>query len=438
MDQLLIARSQMAFSLGFHIIFAVIGIGMPVLMVIAEVLHIKTKNPIYLELARRWAKGVAIMFAVGAVSGTVLSFELGLLWPKFMEHAGPIIGMPFSLEGFAFFLEAIFLGIYLYGWQYVPKAIHLFSGIMVAVSGAFSGIFVVCANAWMNTPAGFDYVDGKFTNIDPFKAMFNPSWFTQTFHMTIAAYITVGFGVAGLHAFLLLKNTNREFHKKAFLIAFYMAAVATPIQFIAGDLSAKHVAKTQPAKFAALEGHWETESEAPFVLFGFPDEEKEVTNYAIHIPYVLSFLAHNDISKPVIGLKDIPKENRPPVAVVHWAFQIMIACAMFMMLTTLWGVYLRMRKRDLSANKLLLKLNIISAPLGFIALEAGWVTTEVGRQPFIIGGIMRTKDAVTHVPYLGVTFTLFMLIYAVLILAVIYLMSHQVFLSMGGDDDTNS
>lgn len=434
MDHLLIARSQMAFSLGFHIIFAVIGMGMPVIMVVAEAFYLKTKQPIYLELAQRWSKGVAIMFAVGAVSGTVLSFELGLLWPEFMALAGPIIGMPFSLEGFAFFLEAIFLGIYLYGWKYVPPKIHLFSGVMVAVSGAFSGIFVVCANAWMNTPAGFEIIDGKIANVDPFKAMFNPSWFAQTFHMTVAAYITIGFAVAGLHAFLLLKNRNREFHKKAFLIAFYTAAVFTPLQFVAGDIAAKHVADTQPAKFAAMEGHWETETHAAFNLLGFPDEEDEVTRYAIRIPSVLSFLAQGDFAASVTGLKDIKKEHRPPVAVVHWAFQIMIASAMFMSLVTVIGIYWRIRKRDLSTNRLLLWLSVACSPIGFVAIEAGWVVTEVGRQPFIIQGFMLTKDAVTNVPYLSVTFTMFMLIYAVLFLAVIYLMRHQVFLSMGGDD----
>ncbi len=425
----------MAFSLGFHIIFAVIGIGMPVIMIVAEALYIKTQQPVYLELARRWAKGVAIMFAVGAVSGTVLSFELGLLWPDFMALAGPVIGMPFSMEGFAFFLEAIFLGIYLYGFKYIPRAVHFFSGVMVAVSGAFSGIFVVCANAWMNTPAGFDIINGKAANIDPFKAMFNPSWFTQTFHMTVAAYVTVGFSVAGMHAFLLLKNNKSDFHKKAFTIAFVVAALFTPLQFLSGDLSAKHVAEYQPAKFAAMEGHWQTESHAPFNLLGFPDEEAEKTNYAIEIPYLLSFLAHNDITKPVIGLKDIPKQDRPPVSVVHWSFQVMIGCGLLMLLATLWGVYLKLRKRDLANDKWLLWLCVICAPLGYVAIEAGWMVTEVGRQPFIIAGFMRTEDAVTSVPYLSVTFVLFTLIYAVLFVAVIYLMRHQVFLSMGGDDD---
>ncbi len=434
MEHLFIARSQMAFSLGFHIIFAVIGIGMPVLMVIAEALYIKTGQIDYLNLAKRWAKGVAIMFAVGAVSGTVLSFELGLLWPDFMALAGPVIGMPFSMEGFAFFLEAIFLGIYLYGRPYVHKVIHLFSCTMVAISGALSGIFVVCANAWMNTPAGFEIVNGKAVNIDPFKAMFNPSWFTQTFHMTIAAYVTVGFAVAGLHAILILKEPKSRMHKKAFLIALSLAAAAIPLQFLSGDLSAKHVAKYQPAKFAAMEGHWETQKSAPFHILGFPSEERETTDYAIKIPYLLSFLKDLDPHSEVVGLKSIPKEDRPPVAVTHWSFQVMIGIGMLMMLTIMWAGYLRFRKRDLTTNKPLLWLLIFCSPLGFVAVEAGWMVTEVGRQPFIINGYMRTKDAVTNVPHLGVTFSLFMLIYIVLFIAVIYLMRRQVFLSMGAEN----
>ena len=230
MDHLFIARSQMALSLAFHIIFAVVGMGMPMLMIIAEALYFKTKDSLYLELAKRWSKGVAIMFAVGAVSGTILSFELGLLWPDFMALAGPIIGMPFSLEGFAFFLEAIFLGIYLYGWNRVSRGIHWFCGFMVLLSGSLSGVFVVCANAWMNTPTGFEMLDGKIISIDPIKAMLNPSAFAQTFHMLVASYISIGFAVAGLHAFLLLKNPRNQFHKKAFLIAFAVGAIFTPLQ----------------------------------------------------------------------------------------------------------------------------------------------------------------------------------------------------------------
>lgn len=433
MDNLFAARSQMAFSLGFHIIFAIIGIGMPVLMVIAEWLFIKTGQNSYLELAKRWSKGVAIMFAVGAVSGTVLSFELGLLWPEFMELAGPIVGMPFSLEGFAFFLEAIFLGIYLYGWNYVPKRIHLFSGVMVALSGALSGIFVVCANAWMNTPAGFTLVNGVVTDVDPFKAMFNQSWFPQTFHMTAASYVSIGFAVAGLHGFLLLKNPKSIIHRQAFLIGLFLAVVSTPLQLISGDLCARNVAKSQPAKFAAMEGHWETKPYAPFHILGIPNEDKETTDYAIKIPFLLSFLAHGNITKEVVGLKSIEKELRPPVAPVHYAFQIMILSAVIMSLTVAWAVFLRIRRRDLASNRLLLWLSIICSPLGFIAVEAGWIVTEVGRQPYIIYGYMLTKDAVTNVPHLQVTFALFLLIYFVLFIAVIYLMRRQVLNSLEAD-----
>lgn len=433
MDHLFTARSQMALSLAFHIIFAAIGIGMPLLMIVAEAIYIKTNDFLYLDLAKKWSKGVAIMFAVGAVSGTVLSFELGLLWPEFMALAGPIIGMPFSLEGFAFFLEAIFLGIYLYGWNHVSKYMHLFSGFMVLLSGTLSGIFVVCANAWMNTPAGFEMKDGMPININPFKAMFNPSWFSQTFHMTVAAFISVGFAVAGVHAYLLLKNGNRRFHKKAFLISFTVAAIFIPLQFISGDLCAKNVATSQPAKFAAMEGHFKTEKYASFQILGIPNEETRTTDYAIKIPYLLSFLAHGDISKEVMGLDSIKKELWPPVAVVHFAFQIMIGSGMLMLLTALWALFLKIRRKELYENKLLLWLCVITAPFGFIAIEAGWVVTEVGRQPFIIQGLMLTKDAVTHVPYLDVTFSFFVLIYFILSLAVIYLMRKQVFESIGID-----
>jgi cytochrome d ubiquinol oxidase subunit I len=215
MSDLLAARSQMAVSLAFHIIFAVVGIGMPVLMVIAERRWQKTGDKIYLDLAKRWSKGTAILFAVGAVSGTVLSFELGLLWPHFMEFAGPIIGMPFSLEGFAFFTEAIFLGIYLYGWDRISPRSHFWAGVAVAVSGVASGIFVVAANAWMNSPAGFDLVGGRPVNVDPIAAMLNPATFQQTLHMTLAAYAATGFAVAGIHAFLLLFDPQNAFHRRA-------------------------------------------------------------------------------------------------------------------------------------------------------------------------------------------------------------------------------
>lgn len=429
MSDFLFARSQMAMSLAFHIIFAAVGIAMPLLMVIAEGLWLRTKDEIYLVLTKRWAKGTAIMFAVGAVSGTVLSFELGLLWPKFMAYAGPIIGMPFSLEGFAFFLEAIFLGIYLYGWNRVPAKLHWLAGLLVLLSGTLSGIFVVTANAWMNTPAGFELVNGRVVNIDPFAAMFNPAAFTQTLHMTIAAFQAVGFAVAAIHAFMLLRDPLNLFHRRAFAIALTVGAVMAIIQPFAGDLSAKQVAEYQPIKLAAMEGQWETERGAPLRLGGWPDQAAEETRYALEIPYVLSFLAYADPTAEVTGLKAFPAEDRPPVAITHLAFQIMVGAGLAMMSAGLVGAWLAWRYRRLPDSRWYLWLVVCCGPLGFMAIEAGWVVTEVGRQPWIIYNVMRTAEAVTPMPGLVVPFTTFTILYIFLAIVVVYLLRRQVFAS---------
>src|SRR5690349_10171662 len=253
MDDFLAARLQMAFSLGFHIVFACIGMVMPFFMSVAHFYWLKTKKVVYKDVTKAWSKGVAIFFATGAVSGTVLSFELGLLWPTFMEHAGPIFGMPFSLEGTAFFIEAIALGFYLYGWDKLNPWFHWFTGVVVGVSGLASGILVVAANAWMNSPAGFDYVNGQFLNIDPIAAMFNDAWGFQALHMVLAAFAATGFAVAGVHAIMILRRKNIVFHTKAFNIAATFGAIAALLQPISGDFSAKDVARRQPAKLAAME-----------------------------------------------------------------------------------------------------------------------------------------------------------------------------------------
>lgn len=427
MEDLLAARAQMAMSLAFHIIFASIGIAMPLLMVIAEGLWLKTKDETYLTLAKKWSKGTAIMFAVGAVSGTVLSFELGLLWPTFMAHAGPVIGMPFSLEGLAFFIEAIFLGIYLYGWERVSDKIHWISGMMVLLGGMCSGIFVVTANAWMNTPAGFTFENGEFTNIDPIAAMLNPSSFTQALHMTLAAFLAVGFAVAGIHAYFLRRDPDNPFHRKAFAIALSVGAVVSILQPISGDLSAKRLAKHQPIKLAAMEGQWETERGAPLRIGGIPDEEAEVTRYAIEIPNALSFLAHSDFNAEIMGLKDVPPENRPPVAIVHYAFQIMVACGLVLMVAGIIGGWLTWKRKALPTHNWYLKFVTVCTPLGFIAIEAGWTVTEVGRQPWVIYGYMRTADAVTPMPNLIVPFLCFTVLYIFLSIIVVILLRRIIF-----------
>lgn len=426
MDDFLAARLQMTVSFVFHIVFACIGMTMPWLMFVAELKWIKTGRKVYLDLSKAWARGVAIFFAVGAVSGTVLSFELGLLWPKFMEHAGAIIGMPFSWEGTAFFLEAIALGVFLYGRGRVNKRVHLFSGLLVGIAGVVSGIFVVAANAWMNSPSGFDWVNGQAINIDPVKAMFNKAWFQQALHMTIAAFASTSFAVAGVHAYMLLRYKGNEFHRGAIRIALAFGAVAAILQPISGDISAKNVAKLQPAKLAAMESLFRTSKPAALVIGGIPDEEKEEVKYSIHIPHLLSFLAHGDPNAEVEGLDKTSKENWPPVAIVHFAFQIMVFMGMLMMGAGILFLIFNFKWKENLDKRWWLKLLVWLTPVGFIAVEAGWIVTEVGRQPWIIYGIMKTKDAVTPMPGVQYPFFLITLIYLALTFLVFILMRRQI------------
>ena len=412
MTDLLAARIQMALSLGFHIVFAEIGIAMPLLMVLAEWKWLRRGDAVYLELARRWAKGTAILFAVGAVSGTVLSFELGLLWPGFMRFAGPLIGMPFTLEGVAFFTEAIFLGVYLYGWDRIARRAHLAAGIVVAASGAASAVLVVLVNAWMNTPVGFQLAaDGALTNIDPLAAMQSPAAFEQVLHMLLAAYASTGLAVAGVHAWMILRGAAPGFHARALRIALAVGGTAAVLQPISGDIGARAVAVAQPIKLAALEGLWETQRGAPLSLGGWPDAEREETRWALQIPYGLSLLAFHDPHAEVQGLKSVPPADRPPVAIVHVAFQIMVALGSAMALVALWAGWIALWRRDVTVQRGLLRALVAVAPFGFIATEAGWVVTEVGRQPWVVHGLMRTADSVTPMPGLIVPMLLFTLHY---------------------------
>lgn len=426
MENFLAARSTMALSLGFHIIFACIGMTMPFLMIISHWLWIKTKDEIYLKLTKAWSKGVAIFFAIGAVSGTALSFELGLLWPGFMKHAGPVIGMPFSWEGTAFFVEAIFIGIFLYGWNRINKYVHWISGLLVGLSGVASGIFVVCANAWMNAPAGFDWVNGHATNIDPFKAMFNPAWVSQTLHMTIAAFVATSFAVGGLHAFLLLKYKENQIHKNAIIIALSFGSIFAIAQPFSGDFSAKDVAKRQPVKLASMEGLFKTQRGAGLTVGGITDEKTETTEYGIKIPKLLSYLAYGNFNAEVKGLNDFPKENWPPVLIVHLAFQIMVACGFILAALGIAFWILRFKLKYKLTGRRFLIITAICTPLGFIAVEAGWTVTEVGRQPWIIYNILKTVDSVTPVPGQIFHLSIFTIIYTILSIVAIWLMRRQI------------
>ena len=426
MDDFIAARSQMALSVGCHIIFSCIGMVMPFFMAVSHLYWIRTGKPVYLNITKAWSKGVAIFFATGAVSGTVLSFELGLLWPGFMKHAGPIFGMPFSLEGTAFFIEAIALGFYLYGWNRFNRWFHWITGVIVGVSGLASGILVVAANAWMNSPSGFDFVNGEYLNIDPIAAMFNDAWFQQALHMCLAAFVATGFAVAGVHALMILKKKNVLFHAKAFRIAAIFGTVAAVFQPLSGDISARHVAKHQPAKLAAMESHFETSASAPLIIGGIPDVENKKVDYAVEIPGFLSFLAFHDFNAEVKGLNDIPEENHPPVAITHFAFQVMVGLGTLLVLISLLYFIALVKKKSWLEKRWLLKLFVVSIPLGYIAIEAGWTVTEVGRQPWIIQGVMRTKDAVTPMPGIVYSFYIFTAVYLSLAFIVTFLLYRQI------------
>ena len=422
MNDLLAARTQMAFSLGFHIIFACIGMTMPVLMAFSEWRWLRTGKEVFLDITKAWSKGVAIFFAVGAVSGTVLSFELGLLWPNFMQHAGAIIGMPFSWEGTAFFVEAIALGIFLYGWNKLNKWIHWASGVIVSISGVISGIFVVSANAWMNSPSGFDWVNGQAINIDPVKAMFNAAWLEQSIHMTLAAFIATSFAVAGVHAYLILRKGANAFHSQAVKTALIFGSVAAVLQPFSGDFSAKDVAKRQPEKLAALEALYKTGNHVELLIGGIPDNNEEKVNYAIRVPGGLSYLAKGDANAEVTGLDKFAKEDWPPVTITHIAFQLMVASGFFLAFVSVLYLIFSFKWRQVLMKKWWLILIACTTPLGFLAVEAGWTVTETGRQPWIIYGIMRIKDAVSPMPGLHYSFYVITLVYILLSLIIIWLM----------------
>jgi len=334
--------------------------------------------------------------------------------------------MPFSWEGTAFFVEAIALGIFLYGWNKLNKWMHWISGIIVGISGVLSGIFVVSANAWMNSPAGFDWVNGKAINIDPVKAMFNAAWFSESVHMILAAFISTAFAVAGVHAFLLLKKGKNAFHAQAVKTALIFGSVAALLQPLSGDHSAKDIAKRQPEKLAALEGLYKTDKHVELLIGGIPNDKEEKVNYAIRIPGALSYLAKGDFNAEVTGLDKFPKEDRPPVVITHIAFQLMVAIGFLLAFISLLYLLFSLKWRIILIKNWWLRLIAFTTPLGFIAVEAGWTVTETGRQPWIIYGIMCTRDAVSPMPGLHYSFYVITIVYVLLSFIIIWLMKRQI------------
>ena len=417
---LMAARLQMALSLGWHIIIACYGVGMPAITVLAEWRGHRTGDPNYALLARRWAKAMGVLFAVGAVSGTILSFEMGLLWPGMMGVYGEVLGLPFTLEGIAFFIEAIFLGIYLYAWDRLSPRVHLLTAIPVLVAGVASAFFVVAANAWMQQPTGFDVADGRVISVDPVAAMFNPATPAQTVHMILAAFMVAGFGMASVYAVSLLRGRRDRYHMLGFLIPFAVAAVITPVQIGVGDWAAHFVADNQAVKLAAMEGIFETQRGAPLHIGGVVIDGE--MRYAVEIPYGLSLLAHFDPNAEIIGLNEVPEDQRPPVNLVHLAFQVMVGAGFALLALSVWLAIVWKRQKALPRSAWFLRAASVSGVLAVLALEAGWIVTEVGRQPWIVYGVMRTSEAVNPAPGLVYGFVLVAVVYAILTVATVYVL----------------
>ncbi len=421
MDTLTAARLQMTVSLVFHIIFAAVGIGLPLLMVVVEGLWLRTGRTVYRDLARKWAKATGLLFAVGAVSGTALSFELGLLWPRYIELLGAVVGHLFGLEGFAFFIEAIFIGLYLYGWDRLGPVSHWLCGVVIAFSGMLSGILVLGTNAWMQLPVGFRMEAGRVVVTDPIAIFKWPLWLHMAVHSTLACYTAVSFAVASIYAVGRLRGRVDDYTATAIRVAMTVGAIAALLQPVSGDLLAKYVYRTQPAKFAAMEGQFQTETSAPLRIGGLPDPEARETRWAVEIPGGLSFLATGDPRAEVHGLDRIPRSDWPNIELTHLAFQIMVGAGMLMLGLSAWYTVAWFRG-GATSGRWLLRAIAAAGPLGFVALEAGWVVTEAGRQPWIINGVLRTADATTPATTVPEFLAAFTALYLTLAITVVVLL----------------
>jgi cytochrome d ubiquinol oxidase subunit I len=411
MDNVVLSRAIMGTSLGFHIVFAVLGVGMPLLMSIAEAIGIRRHDPAWTALARRWTKAFSLIFAVGAVSGTALSFELGLLWPGFIGFSGSMIGLPFSAEAFAFFIEAIFLGLYLYGWDRLSPLAHWLCSIPIAVSGAASSVFVVMTNAWMNSPTGFVASGNRIIRVDPIAAAFNRSTPTEDVHMLVSAYFVTGFTVAAVYAAGFLRGHGDALHRRALPLAMAMAVVASGLAGITGDASSRFVAGEQPIKFAAQEALFPTTTGAPLQIGGVPLPDQNRSVLGIEIPRLLSFLTTWNPNATIRGLDAFPRDLWPNIPVVHFSFELMVGLGLALGLAAVLYWLLAARRRAPPLDRWLLLALVAAGPASVLTMESGWFVTEFGRQPWIIYGVMRTSAAATTTPALGPTFAIFLLVY---------------------------
>jgi len=421
-DPLLLSRIQFAFTMAFHILFPAFTIGLASWLVMLEAIWLLTGRQMYHDLYRFWMKIFAVSFAMGVVSGIVMSFQFGTNWSRFAEAAGNVIGPLLNYEVLtAFFLEASFLGIMLFGSERVGKRLHFFATCMVALGVLLSTFWIISANSWMHTPAGHELRDGVFYPVDWWQIVFNPSFPYRLVHMTLAAYLTTCFVIGGVSAWYLRHDRFLPQARFMLIMTVVFAAIVAPAQILAGDLHGLNVRDHQPAKLAAMEAHWETRAGAPLILFALPDAEQETNHAEIAIPKLGSLILTRDWDGKVVGLKEFPPAERPPVAIVFWSFRLMVGIGLLMLFVGFYGVYLWWRGR-LFATGWFLRLCQWATPTGFIAVLAGWVTTEVGRQPYVVYGLMRTSEASSLVAgaNVAVSLALFLLVYGVIFSAGFY------------------
>ena len=403
-----LARIQFGFTISFHIVFPAITIGLASYLAVLEGLWLWRKDPVYRDLYRFWSQIFAVNFAMGVVSGLVMAYEFGANWSYFSAFAGGVTGPLLAYEVLtAFFLEAGFLGVMLFGWNKVGPGLHMFATLMVALGTLISATWIIASNSWMQTPQGFEVIDGRVVPVDWLKVIFNPSFPFRLVHMTLAAYLSTALFVGASGAWLLLKGWDSPAVRTMFSMALWMALIVAPAQIEAGDAHGLNTLAHQPAKIAAIEGHWENKpgESVPLLLFGWPDMAAETTRWAIEIPRLGSLILTHDWNGQIPGLKEFAPEDRPNATIVFWTFRIMVGLGFLMLLFGVLGAALRWRGR-LYETRLFLRFAVAMGPAGLVALLAGWLTTEIGRQPWVVYGLMRTKDAVSHHSALTMSFTL--------------------------------
>jgi cytochrome d ubiquinol oxidase subunit I len=418
---LLEARQMQALSLGVHIPLVCFGIAFPAIVLFVESLYLRTGDPVYKTLAKRWSKVMLILFAIGVVTGTILSFELGLLWPRFMEQWGEVFGFAFAIEGLAFFVEAIFIAVYVYGWDRLSPRTHFLSGIPIALAGVLGSTSVIAVNGWMNNPQGFDLSEsGQVTNVRPFEALFNPNLWHEEVHMYLAGFIVASALVAGVYAAAWLRGRRDRYHRAGLVVPLAVLSLAAPAQIVVGDWAARTVAEEQPTKLAAMEGLNDTTEGAGLTVGGI--YLNGVVHGGVTIPRLLSVLSFHDPNATVQGLDEVPPEDRPPVAWVRNSFQIMVGIGTLLALLGAWFLWGRWRHGALPRTPWFYRAVVLAGPAALVALICGWFVTEIGRQPWIVYELMRVEEAVTGARGIPIGYATLVVVYAGLIVIALYML----------------